>query len=77
MIRIVSVRKALAAGTAGALAWEALARPLLLAGLPLPDIVLTLGTLVLPAGPAPAAPAAPAPVAPPKVAPPSPPANTE
>ncbi|HEY8572802.1 family 1 glycosylhydrolase [Phenylobacterium sp.] len=55
MIRIVSVRKAVAAGAAGALAWEALARPLLLAGLPMPDIVLTLGTLLMPAGPEPAA----------------------
>ena len=39
MIRIVSFRKALLAGAAGALAWEVVLRLLLLAGLPLADIV--------------------------------------
>ncbi|CAN7177998.1 family 1 glycosylhydrolase [Phenylobacterium sp. LjRoot225] len=51
MIRIISVRKAVVAGAAGALAWEALLRPLLLAGLPLADIVSALGALVFPDGP--------------------------
>jgi glycosyl hydrolase family 1 len=45
MIRIVSIRKAALAGAAGALAWEAAFRPLLLAGVQAPDIVQVLGTL--------------------------------
>ncbi len=46
MIRVVSFRKAAAAGAAGALAWELALRPLLLAVAPLADIVDELGTLV-------------------------------
>ena len=52
MIRIVSYRKAVLAGAAAAVAWELVMRPLLLAGLPLVDIVRMLGLLVAPSGPA-------------------------
>ena len=52
MIRIVSFPKAVAAGAAGALAWELVLRPLLVAGLPLADLVQMLGQLVAPQGPA-------------------------
>ncbi len=52
MIRVVALRKAALAGAVGALAWEAAARGLILAGLPLFDIVRALGTLVFPEGPA-------------------------
>ena len=52
MIRIVDLRKAVAAGAAGALFWEMLLRPLILAGLPAPDIVMLLGRLVVADGPA-------------------------
>ena len=52
MIRIVSIRKAILAGLAGAAAWELVLRPLLLAGLPLADIVRMLGLLAVPDGPA-------------------------
>ncbi|BDV33556.1 family 1 glycosylhydrolase [Methylocystis iwaonis] len=48
MIRYVAYRKAVLAGMAGAVAWEAVARPLILAGVPYFDIVGTLGTLALP-----------------------------
>jgi beta-glucosidase/6-phospho-beta-glucosidase/beta-galactosidase len=52
MIRIVSLRKAALAGAAGALAWEAVLRTLILAGLPLSDMVRELGRLAFPdAGP--------------------------
>jgi beta-glucosidase/6-phospho-beta-glucosidase/beta-galactosidase len=48
MIRIISIRKAIVAGTAGALAWEIVFRLLLLpAGAPLADLVRVLGTLVV------------------------------
>ncbi len=47
MIRVVSYRKAILAGIAGALAWELAARLLILAGLPMTDIVFLLGTLVV------------------------------
>src|SRR5687768_14827779 len=47
MIRRVAFAKAILAGVAGAAAWEGLARLLLLAGLPLFDLVRVLGTLVL------------------------------
>lgn len=50
MIRHVAYRKAVLAGMAGAVAWEAVARPLILAGVPYFDIVGTLGTLALPHG---------------------------
>ncbi|HSV04158.1 MAG TPA: family 1 glycosylhydrolase [Phenylobacterium sp.] len=50
MIRVISVRKAIVAGCAGALAWELLLRALALAGVPLVDIVGSLGLLVLPGG---------------------------
>jgi beta-glucosidase/6-phospho-beta-glucosidase/beta-galactosidase len=52
MIRIVSMPKAVAAGIAGAIAWEVVLRGLALAGLPLFDIVRGLGTLAFPDGPA-------------------------
>src|SRR4051812_6067526 len=44
MIRYVAYRKAVLAGMAGAVAWEAVARPLILAGVPFVDIVGTLGS---------------------------------
>lgn len=46
MIRVVSHWKAILAGVAGILAWEVLARLLILAGLPFFDLVRLLGTLV-------------------------------
>ena len=51
MIHIVSLRKAVLAGILGALAWEAVLRLLLLAGVPLADIIRMLGLLVAPHGP--------------------------
>lgn len=48
MMRRVDYRKAVLAGMAGAAAWELAARALILAGMPFPDIVRLLGTLVLP-----------------------------
>jgi beta-glucosidase/6-phospho-beta-glucosidase/beta-galactosidase len=51
LIRVVALRKAALAGAAGALAWEAAARGLILAGVPLFDIVRGLGTLVSADGP--------------------------
>ena len=48
MMRVVAAGKAAAAGAAGALAWEAAFRPLLGAGVPVPDIVRELGTLAFP-----------------------------
>lgn len=52
MIRHVAYRKAIVAGMAGAAAWEAVARPLILAGVPFFDIVHALGILAVPHGPA-------------------------
>jgi beta-glucosidase/6-phospho-beta-glucosidase/beta-galactosidase len=52
VIRIVSIRKAIFAGAAAAVAWELLLRPLLLLGLPLVDIVRMLGLVAVPEGPA-------------------------
>ena len=46
MIRVVALRKAALAGAVGALAWEAVMRGAILAGVPLFDIVRGLGTLV-------------------------------
>ena len=46
MIRRVAFGKAILAGVAGALAWEAVARILILLGLPLFDLVFTLGTML-------------------------------
>jgi hypothetical protein len=46
MIRRVAFGKAILAGAAGAFAWEAAARVLILAGLPVFDLVFTLGTMV-------------------------------
>lgn len=51
MIRIVSIRKAVLAGVAAAVAWEIVLRFLQLAGLPLVDIVRMLGALFAPHGP--------------------------
>lgn len=51
MIRIISIHKAVLAGTAGAIAWELVLRLLLTAGLPLVDIVRMLGLVVVPDGP--------------------------
>lgn len=45
MIRRVAFRKAILAGAAGAAAWEFAARLLILAGLPIFDLVRTLGTM--------------------------------
>jgi beta-glucosidase/6-phospho-beta-glucosidase/beta-galactosidase len=52
VIRVVSIRKAVLAGAAAAVAWELALRPLLLAGLPLVDIVRMLGLVAVPHGPA-------------------------
>ncbi len=54
-MRVVALRKAAAAGAAGALAWEAALRGLILAGVPTFDIVATLGGFVFPNGPVAAA----------------------
>src|SRR3954451_22220129 len=48
MIRYVAYGKAVLAGMAGAVAWELVARPLILAGVPFVDIVGTLGGVALP-----------------------------
>lgn len=48
MIRSVAYAKAVLAGMAGAIAWEIAARLLIWAGVPFFDLVMTLGTLVLP-----------------------------
>ncbi len=48
-MRVVSLRKAAAAGALGALAWELVLRAMILLGVPTFDIVRSLGTLVLPA----------------------------
>jgi beta-glucosidase/6-phospho-beta-glucosidase/beta-galactosidase len=48
LIRVVALRKAALAGAAGALAWEVVNRSLILAGVPLFDIVRELGTLAFP-----------------------------
>lgn len=50
MIRVVALRKAVVAGVAGALAWEAVLRGLILAGVPTFDIARTLGTFAFPTG---------------------------
>jgi hypothetical protein len=47
MIRRVAFGKAILAGAAGALAWELAARVLISLGLPLFDLVFTLGTMIL------------------------------
>jgi hypothetical protein len=47
MIRRVAFRKAILAGALGALAWEVAARLLIVVGLPLFDLVFTLGTMAL------------------------------
>jgi beta-glucosidase/6-phospho-beta-glucosidase/beta-galactosidase len=52
MIRIVSLRKAILAGVAGAIAWEVALRAMSLMGLPLADIVRMLGIVIFPEGPA-------------------------
>jgi hypothetical protein len=46
MIRRVAFGKAIFAGVIGALAWEVVARVLILLGLPLFDLVFVLGTMV-------------------------------
>jgi beta-glucosidase/6-phospho-beta-glucosidase/beta-galactosidase len=48
MIRSVAFGKAVAAGMAGAVAWEIMARALIWSGVPFFDIVGTLGTVALP-----------------------------
>ena len=50
MLRVVAYRKAILAGVLGAIVWEAALRPLALAGLPLFDVVWSLGTLAFPDG---------------------------
>lgn len=47
MIRVVSYWKAVLAGVAGAFAWEIVARLLILAGVPMYDMVRLLGTLLV------------------------------
>jgi len=47
MIRRVAFGKAIVAGAIGALAWEVAARVLIILGIPLFDLVRTLGTMVL------------------------------
>ena len=47
MIRRVAFGKAVLAGATGALAWEIAARALLLLGIPLFDLVFTLGTMIV------------------------------
>jgi hypothetical protein len=46
MIRRVAFKKALVGGALGALAWEIVVRILILAGLPLFDVVRVLGTMI-------------------------------
>jgi beta-glucosidase/6-phospho-beta-glucosidase/beta-galactosidase len=46
LLRVVSFKKAILAGAAGALVWEAAARLLALAGLPVFDLVRELGTVL-------------------------------
>jgi hypothetical protein len=48
VIRRVAFRKAILGGVIGALAWEGVARALILLGLPLGDLVRLLGTLMAP-----------------------------
>ncbi len=50
MLRVVAFRKAILAGAAGALAWEAAIRMLAIAGAPVFDLVRELGTLLFPYG---------------------------
>ena len=50
MLRVVAFRKAIAAGAAGAVVWEASLRLLALLGLPSFDLVRELGTLAFPSG---------------------------
>jgi hypothetical protein len=52
VIRRVAFRKAVLAGVAGALAWEAGIRALIVLGLPLGDLVRFLGTMAFPHSPA-------------------------
>jgi hypothetical protein len=47
VIRRVAFRKAIFAGVAGALVWEAVARALIVAGIPLGDLVRLLGTMLV------------------------------
>jgi beta-glucosidase/6-phospho-beta-glucosidase/beta-galactosidase len=51
LLRVVALRKAAVAGIAGAFAWEAALRGLITAGLPIFDIVTTLGSFAFPDGP--------------------------
>ena len=50
MLRVVYLQKAILAGAAGALAWEAVIRVLAIAGVPVFDLVRELGTLPFPHG---------------------------
>jgi beta-glucosidase/6-phospho-beta-glucosidase/beta-galactosidase len=50
LLRVVAFRKAIVAGAAGALVWEAALRGLALLGFPSFDLVRELGTLVFPRG---------------------------
>src|SRR5918992_3090768 len=52
MIRRVAFRRAILAGVAGALTWEAIVRGLILVGIPLGDLVRLLGTMAVPHSPA-------------------------
>ena len=50
MLRVVAFRKAILAGVAGAIAWEAAILILSFAGVPVFDLVRELGTLAFPDG---------------------------
>jgi hypothetical protein len=50
MIRLVAYKKAIVAGALGAFAWEIVARGLIAAGLPMFDLVRTLGSMLLDGG---------------------------
>jgi hypothetical protein len=50
MIRHIAYGKAILAGVSGAVAWEIVARLLILAGVPFFSIVDTLGAVALPNG---------------------------
>jgi hypothetical protein len=52
VIRRVAFRKAILGGVAGALAWELVLRVLILAGIPLFDLVRLLGTMLMGSRPA-------------------------
>jgi hypothetical protein len=50
MIRLVAYKKAIMAGALGAVAWEIVVRGLIAAGLPMFDLVWTLGSMLMDGG---------------------------